>query len=89
LDYYGVLANVASLLVVALGLVSQITLNFRRKSCKGLSLPMMGTCALAYLLWGIYGWHIHDWYVTTAQVVGFVAISIILLQFWLYRSGTK
>lgn len=48
MNYIGLLAMIASLMTVTLGMPAQIFKNFRRKNCEGLS-PYLIYCRLLYL----------------------------------------
>jgi uncharacterized protein with PQ loop repeat len=82
---FGLVAAIASLTLVALGLPAQIVKNYRRKSCEGLSPILFSLAFCTYLLWSLYGWTKPDWFLASAQTPGLVLATILLGQMICYR----
>ena len=80
----GTIAVVCTLACVAVGLVSQIVTNFRRKSCEGLSPILMVLVLLVYTTWAAYGIELHDWLLVLPNVPGALLSAVILAQFAIY-----
>ncbi len=85
----GILATIASLTIVVLGLPAQIVKNYRRKSCDGLAPSLVYSAFCTYTLWSLYGWTKPDWFLVVAQTPGFAISSILLVQLFLYRKRER
>ncbi|OQB06403.1 MAG: MtN3/saliva family protein [bacterium ADurb.Bin212] len=81
----GILATVASLMIVLLGLPAQIINNYRRKSCEGLAPQLVYAAVCTYTLWAIYGWTKPDLFLATAQTPGCILSLVLLYQLVKYR----
>jgi uncharacterized protein with PQ loop repeat len=81
----GVLAVIASFVIVFYGTPAQIIKNWRRKSCAGLALPLFCQVFVAYTLWALYGLIKPDWFLVVSQVPGAILTLVLLLQFFYYR----
>lgn len=80
------LALFISLAVIAYGLPMQIIGNYRRKSCKGLSLSLMVMVFIAYSVWAVYALSKPDWFLVCSQTPGAILTAVILVQFFQYRT---
>ncbi len=78
-------ASLAGLLGVAIGLVTQVIKNWKRKSCEGLSLWWIALAGYSYFSWLLYGTVKHDPFLFVPQLLGTTCMIIILVQFWIYR----
>lgn len=85
--FLGYLALTVSLTVLIWGLPAQIINNYRRKSCKGLSLSLMIMVFFAYLIWAVYGLSKPDWFLVFSQTPGAILTAVILMQFFKYRTS--
>ncbi len=83
----GLIASILTILLVFIGLVSQVIINFKRKSCRGLSLIYFIIIFFAYSAWSMYGVSISDWYLIIPQIAGAIISLILLFQFYLYRKS--
>jgi len=81
----GILAAIASLTIVLLGLPAQIIKNYRRKSCDGLEPSLIYSICVAYTLWSLYGWTKPDWFLAVSQTPGCVLAFILFFQLLYYR----
>ena len=81
----GVLATIASLMIVVLGLPAQIIQNYRRKSCDGLAPSLIYAACCTYTLWSVYGWTKPDWFLAISQTPGCVLAFVLLVQLIIYR----
>jgi uncharacterized protein with PQ loop repeat len=81
----GFLATMASLIILFVGFPSQIYENYKRKSCEGLSLPLVFSVSLSYSLWSLYGWMKPDKFLICAQTPGVVFGLILIFQLFYYR----
>ncbi len=81
----GILATIASLTIIVLGLPAQIIKNYQRKSCDGIAPSLIYSSCFTYALWSIYGWTKPDWFLVIAQTPGLILILIILFQLIYYR----
>lgn len=81
----GILATIASLAIVLLGLPAQIVKNYKRKSCEGIAPSLIYAACFTYTLWSLYGWTKPDWFLAVAQTPGCVLAFIILFQIFYYR----
>lgn len=81
----GTVAAIASLSIIVWGLPKQIYLNYKRKSCEGLSPDLVWSAFVIYLTWGIYGWVKPDWFIVIADTPGCILACILVLQLFLYK----
>ncbi len=85
----GVIATVASLTIVLVGLPAQIIRNYRRKSCDGLAPSLVYAACCTYTLWSLYGWTKPDWFLAVSQTPGCVMSLILLFQLIRYRKRLR
>ncbi len=89
-DDVGHLAMWSSLIIILVGLPSQIFLNYWRKSTKGLSLLLMASACWSYCVWALYGFYKGDNFILVAQAPGFILGIILLAQIFYYQKfGVK
>lgn len=81
----GSLAMVASLALAVVGLPQQVLVNYRRKSCEGLSAPLVCSVVCTYGLWSAYGWVKPDIFLGISQSLGLVFALALLIQLLYYR----
>lgn len=81
----GIIAALASLSIVLIGLPKQILENYRRKSCEGLAPSLIYSACCTYTLWGIYGWSKPDWFLFASQTPGSILSFILLFQLFKYK----
>ena len=86
---FGTLAVVASFLGIFLGITLQIIKNWKRKSCVGLSLTQWVITLFCNILWGAYGYCKGDICLMMTNPPSMILVSIILWQFFIYRSKRK
>ncbi|OGN23651.1 MAG: hypothetical protein A3A13_01715 [Candidatus Yanofskybacteria bacterium RIFCSPLOWO2_01_FULL_43_22] len=83
----GILAMIASLTIVVLGLPAQIIKNHRDpKNCEGIDYRLVLSVGIAYLFWSLYGWTKPDWFLIISQTPGCVLSSILIFQMIRYRT---
>lgn len=87
MQVFGLIASILTIVLVFIGLVSQVIKNFQRKSCSGLSLIYFIVILFAYSAWSLYGISISDWYIIIPQTAGAVISLILLAQFYLYKKS--
>ena len=87
-DVVGLIALFVTISHTGVGLPMQIYKNFQSKSTKGLSLSMMILLLVTICSWLLYGFvkSPMDWYIILSNLIGFVSVSVILVQFWIYRT---
>ena len=87
-DIVGSIAFLVTVIYTCLGLPIQVRRNYLNKSTAGISLFMMVMLFFAFSSWVAYGWikSPHDWYIIGSNVPGVCWVSVILCQFWIYRS---
>jgi uncharacterized protein with PQ loop repeat len=88
-DIVGITASFISVIYTGLGMPVQIYKNFKVKSTKGLSLSMMILMFSTLTSWVIYGILKIDWYIVIPNFIGMITVSIIFVQFWIYRKSSK
>lgn len=88
-DIVGLVALIVTISHTGIGLPIQIYKNFQTKSTKGLSLSMMILLLVTICSWLLYGLvkSPMDWYIIISNLIGFISVSAILFQFWIYRTG--
>ena len=88
-DIVGTVALIVTLSHTGVGLPMQIYKNFQVKSTEGLSLSMMVLLFVTCCSWLLYGFvkHPMDWYIILSNLIGLLSVSIVLVQFWIYRSA--
>lgn len=85
MSVFGVLAVIASLTIVVLGLPKQIIKNYRQKSCDGIEPSLIYSICIAYTCWTLYGWTKPDWFLIYSQTPGCILAFILLFQLFYYR----
>ena len=86
----GILATIASLTIIVLGLPAQIVKNYRRKNCDGIAPPLIYSACCTYTLWSVYGWTKPDWFLVISQTPGCVLAFVLLFQLLVYgKKGGK
>lgn len=80
----GLVALLTTLILIFVGLTSQIYLNYTNKNTAGLSLPFFILSFTTWCSWCAYGVVKKDYFIAIAQGTGAVMNAIILLQFYLY-----
>ncbi|TFH02232.1 MAG: hypothetical protein E4H13_02695 [Calditrichales bacterium] len=90
-DFMGLTALIVTIIYTGFGLPVQIYKNFKSKTTYGLSLSMMVLLFLTFLSWVVYAWvkTPRDFYIIISNAIGMISVSIIIYQFWAYRSQTK
>lgn len=83
----GPLVLLASLVMILVGLLSQIIKNSERQSVEGLSLPFFISSFILWSCVSLHGWYKKDYWLAIAQTAGAIMTAIILLQFLLYGLG--
>ena len=81
----GIVATLASLIVIFFGLPAQILKNYRRKSTEGLSNNLIYSACSCYATWCLYGWTKPDYFLIIAQTPGIILSLILLYQLFLYK----
>lgn len=81
----GIIATIASLTIVLLGLPAQIIKNYRRKSCDGIAPPLIYSACCSYMLWSLYGWTKPDWFLIIAHTPGCILAFVLLFQLLHYK----
>ena len=89
-DFMGLTALIVTIVYTGFGLPVQIYKNFKSKTTYGLSLSMMILLFLTFLSWVVYAWvkTPQDFYIIISNSIGLFSVSIIIYQFWIYRSRT-
>ena len=82
----GIMATVASLTIIVLGLPAQIVKNYRRKTCDGIAPSLIYSACCTYTLWSLYGWFKPDWFLIVAQTPGCLLAFILLFQLFYYKN---
>jgi uncharacterized protein with PQ loop repeat len=80
----GVIACIASSLIVVYGLPAQIKKNKKEKTV-GLSPAMIYSMLIVYFFWSLYAWVKPDYFLAIPQTVGTIDSVIILLQYFHYQ----
>lgn len=81
----GIIAMLASLTIVCIGLPAQIRRNYRQKNVEGIAPPLIYSAVCTYVLWAIYGITESDWYLVIPYVPGGIMSLILLFQLFRYR----
>jgi uncharacterized protein with PQ loop repeat len=85
MNILGILAMIASLVIVFFGFPAQIIKNHSRKNCDGLAPSLVYSACCGYTLWSLYGWTKPDWFLAISQTPGCVFSLILLFQIFYYR----
>lgn len=83
----GSMAMIASLIIIFVGLVSQVRKNYKNKSTNGLSNYLVYSACFTYTLWSIYGWLRLDYFLGTTQTIGAIVSYILLWQTFIYKNN--
>lgn len=86
---FGILAAVASLTIVMVGLPAQIIKNYWRKNCDGIAPSLIYSACCTYTLWSVYGWTRPDWFLIVSQTPGCIFAFILLFQLFHYRKKRR
>lgn len=86
---FGTLAMIASLVIIVWGLPQQVYLNYKRKSCGGLSPQLVYSTAIIYLFWTLYGWTVPNWYLIIPDTPGLIICLILVYQLYCYGDRQK
>ena len=86
IDIVGLTASIISVIYTGLGMPVQIYKNYSAKSTAGLSLSMMILLFMTLVSWVVYGILKTDWYIILPNFIGSISVTIIFIQFWLYRN---
>lgn len=87
IDIVGITASVISVIYTGFGMPVQIYKNYTVKSTAGLSLSMMILLQLTLVSWVVYGILKTDWYIILPNFLGSISMTIIFIQFWIYRKN--
>ncbi len=87
-DVIGWIAFSITVVYTCIGLPIQVRKNYVKKSTAGLSFFMMVVLFFTFSIWITYGLvkSPKDWYIIGSNIPGMGCVSIILCQFWIYRS---
>ncbi|MBI2062943.1 MAG: hypothetical protein HYT61_01730 [Candidatus Yanofskybacteria bacterium] len=85
-DLFGLIAAGFCILLMAIGLPSQIFKNYKNKSVKGISLALYAIFFLNCISWLIYAYLKKDHYLLVSNIPGVLANAVILCQFLFYRT---
>ncbi len=80
-----IVALIANLLVITVGLGVQIYKNYKAKSASHLSLILYIFSFCGWVSWAAYGFIKGDWFLMILQSLGALTTSIVLVQFFIYR----
>lgn len=86
-SFVGLIAFIVTLTYTCLGMPVQIRKNFKQKSVMGLSLFMTVLMLIVFISWCVYAVLRRDWYILWSNAPGAVCATIILGQFWNYRTN--
>jgi MtN3 and saliva related transmembrane protein len=76
----------AAALLTTFGFVPQVIKMFRTKSVRDISLPTFIQFSIGMSLWALYGFHLRDVVIISANGIG-VLILVIAIVLYLYYSG--
>ena len=90
-DILGTAACCMGVIVALVGLPIQIVKNYRRKSVEGISIVFWVLVYLNGWLWLAYGYSMSDidWYLIAANAPGLFFVSILLIQFYMYKDADR
>lgn len=80
------LALLATIMMIFVGIVSQIMINHHNKSVAGLSVYFYILSFVTWFSWSLYGAIRKDILMCAIQAVGAIMTSVVLIQFILYKS---
>ena len=87
INVVGITASIISVIYTGLGMPVQIYKNYSSKSTSGLSLSMMILLFMTLISWVVYGILKNDWYIIIPNFIGSLSVTVIFIQFWLYRKN--
>ncbi len=87
INIVGITASIISVIYTGLGMPVQIYKNYSSKSTAGLSLSMMILLFMTLISWVVYGILKSDWYIIIPNFIGSLSVTVIFIQFWLYRKN--
>lgn len=87
INIVGITASIISVIYTGLGMPVQIYKNYSSKSTSGLSLSMMILLFMTLISWVVYGILKSDWYIIIPNFIGSLSVTVIFIQFWLYRKN--
>jgi uncharacterized protein with PQ loop repeat len=74
-----------SMLLLDIGVVTQIRLIIKNKSCKDLSLTYYGLLAFADFSWTMYAVDLQNPFMIFTELVGLSLVIIIICLWWKYK----
>jgi uncharacterized protein with PQ loop repeat len=86
-DILGWLASIGSIVYLSVGLPFQIHRNYRNKSTKGLSLPLVVFMCISIVLWLAYAWtkQPKDLFILASNIPGLLFSVVLLIQSFVYK----
>ena len=84
-DIFGLLAAIASSMLVVFGLPKQIVKNYQRKSTEGLDNWLVYSAVVTYFLWTLYAWTKPDHFLQACQTPGLALSLVLLWQIFHYK----
>lgn len=85
INIFGTIASCVAVASILLGPTTQLWINYKKKSCEGLSFFFVLLPFLSYVSWASYGISKHDFFLYFTQIPGSLLMLGILAQFWIYR----
>ena len=82
-----IIASIVTLILIFLGLPSQILKIYKKQSMDGISLFFFSVSFLTWMSWCFYGYISNSLFMAIAQGLGGVMTAIILIQFFIYRKN--
>lgn len=82
MEYY-IIGTIAAILTT-FGFVPQIIKIYRTKSAKDVSIVTLFQFSIGTFLWTLYGLHIQDPIIITANIVTFVTVIIAIVLYYHY-----
>jgi len=83
MEYY--IIGIIAALLTTFGFVPQIIKIYRTKSAKDVSVVTLFQFSIGTFLWTLYGLHIQDPIIITANIVTFVTVIIAMILYYHYR----
>jgi MtN3 and saliva related transmembrane protein len=81
------LVGAVAALLTTFGFVPQILKMRRTSSVKDVSLLTLVQFTVGVTIWGVYGFHLNDVVIVTANVVSFVILVGAIVLYFRYRGG--
>jgi len=85
-ELVGRVAFIVTVLFASFGMMAQVLKNYKAKSTSGLSVITFLMQFLCFMLWSMYGYLKEDFNLIGANIPGCIFVSLILIQFFLYRN---